>query len=115
MQIIWRLDRCFLGEIIASIDEPRPAYTTVSTVVRVLETKGFVAHHICGNAHQYYPVVAKADYSGWLTGGIVQRFFDGSPAQMLSAFAGNGTLTASQYDELKQVAAELLKSSPQNK
>lgn len=79
MQVIWSLKECCLGDIVAAIEEPRPAYTTISTVVRTLETKGFVTHKTYGKTHSYFPIVEKSRYSQKLTTNIVKRFLTTHP------------------------------------
>lgn len=108
MQVIWQLERCFLGQLVEAYSE-KAAYTTIQTIVKILENKNFVAHDVVGKTHQYYPLVSKADYSTWLARSVVSRYFDGSPAMMVSAFAQGGKLTIEQYEELRQLSEELLK------
>lgn len=108
MRVIWQLEECFLGQIVEAYPE-KAAYTTIQTIVKILETKGFVAHTTSGKINCYRPAVSKVEYSTWLASSVAQRYFDGSPAMMLSAFASNGKLTAAQYDELQELAGKLLK------
>ena len=63
MQVLWEKEEAFVKEIIEQLGEPKPAYSTVSTIVRILETKGFVGHKAFGPTHQYHPVVSKEEYS----------------------------------------------------
>ena len=60
MHIIWQLEKGFIKDILEEFDDPKPAYTTVATVVKILEKKGFVAHREYGNTHQFYPLISKA-------------------------------------------------------
>lgn len=107
MQIIWRLGEAFLGEVVEQFAEPRPAYTTVSTVIRTLETKGFLAHHAVGKSHRYYPAVTRDEYRSRFMQRVVSNFFNDSPGQVLSFLAESGTLTVEQYEELKRVARQI--------
>ena len=59
MQILWELERGFVKDIIDNLPEPKPAYNTVSTIIRILEKKGFVSHNAYGNSHEYFPIIAK--------------------------------------------------------
>ncbi|MDZ7776047.1 MAG: BlaI/MecI/CopY family transcriptional regulator [Bacteroidales bacterium] len=59
MQVLWALKRAFVNDILAEIPEPRPAYNTVSTIVRILERKKFVAHELHGRSHKYYPLISR--------------------------------------------------------
>lgn len=74
MQHIWRLQKAFLGEVVEQFTEPRPAYTTISTVIRTLETKGFVRHDVVGKSHRYYPAVSKEDYRSRFMQRVVSNF-----------------------------------------
>ena len=107
MQHIWRLQKAFLGEVVEQFTEPRPAYTTISTVIRTLETKGFVRHDVVGKSHRSYPAVSKEDYRSRFMQRVVSNFFNDSPGQMLSFLAESGTLTVEQYEELKRVARQI--------
>lgn len=108
MQVIWSLNECCLGDIVEAMPQPRPAYTTISTVVRTLVAKGFVTHKTYGKTNVYSPAIDKKEYSTNLTTNIAQRFFDNSPAQMLSSFVDNPKLTAAQKEELKNLARQLI-------
>ena len=66
MQILWKLKKAFVGDILDRMVDPKPAYNTVSTVVRLLEKKGVVGHESFGKSHRYYPLVDKEDLCGWL-------------------------------------------------
>ena len=63
MQILWRVERGFVNDILESMPEPKPAYNTVSTIVRILEKKGFVAHKAFGKSHEYYPLISRTEYT----------------------------------------------------
>ena len=112
MQHIWRLREAFLGEIVDSFTEPRPAYTTISTVIRTLETKGFVKHHVVGKSHRYYPAISKEEYRGRFMQRVVSKLFDNSPGQVLSYLAESGSLTVEQYEELRRVARQIVEADP---
>lgn len=111
MQIVWRLNEAFLGEVVEAFHEPRPAYTTVSTVIRTLETKGFLAHRVVGKSHRYYPAVGRDEYRSRFMQRVVRNFFNDSPGQVLSFLAESGSLTVEQYEELKRVARQLVETS----
>lgn len=109
MQIIWNRGRAFMGEIVDSFaEESRPAYTTISTVVRILEKKGFVGHDTFGKSHCYYPLLSKEEYRGGFIQSVVNNLFDNSPGQLLSFFAKDGSLTVEQYEELRKIAREIV-------
>lgn len=111
MQIIWRLGQAFLGEVVEEFAEPKPAYTTVSTVIRTLEAKGFLDHKVMGKSHRYFPVVGRDEYRSRFMHRVVRTFFNDSPGQVLSFLAESGTLTVEQYEELKQVARHIAENT----
>lgn len=106
MHILWQLGRGFVKDVVECFDPPRPAYTTVSTMIRILEKKGFVAHHAYGNTHEYYPLVTKKSYTRWLIKGLMARYFDNSFRQMVSYFSAEEELTRQALEELRQVLEE---------
>jgi BlaI family transcriptional regulator, penicillinase repressor len=113
MQVLWQLDSAFVKDIIAKLPKPKPAYNTVSTVVRILQQKGFVGHEILGKSHRYYPVITKDAYTKSFMKGFVKRYFGGSYQQMVSFFTREDKLS---LDELEQLLKKLKdKESHQNK
>ncbi|CDN31661.1 MecI family transcriptional regulator [Mucinivorans hirudinis] len=110
MQIIWAKRELFLSDIYEGFPEGdnRPAYTTISTFVRILTQKGFVGYKRCGKSHLYFPLVSKEDYTGKFMQGVMNNFFNNSPSQLLSFFCDSGKMSASQYDELRKIAEKIL-------
>ena len=100
MNILWERKEAFVNDILADIDEPKPAYNTVSTIVRILEKKGFVGHKAYGKTHQYYPLVAKNDYAKGFMDSVLNNFFGGSVSQMVSFFATNRSISLSETEEI---------------
>ncbi|WP_027138382.1 BlaI/MecI/CopY family transcriptional regulator [Gaetbulibacter saemankumensis] len=86
MQILWQLKKANVKAIIEEISEPKPAYNTVSTIVRILETKGFVGYEKQGKGHVYFPIVDKQDYSYQSINKLVDNYFQGSFKNMVSFF-----------------------------
>lgn len=82
MQILWGKGDAYVHEILAEMPEPKPAYNTVSTVIRVLEKKGVVGHHALGKSYKYYALIEKEQYVEWFMEKIMEEFFNDSPAQM---------------------------------
>ncbi len=107
MQIIWRLGKAFLGEVVEAFTQPRPAYTTISTVIHTLKKKGYVAYKAAGKSYCYYPAVTKEEYRSGLMRRVVSNFFNDSPGQLFSFFAESGSLSVEQYEELKQIARQI--------
>lgn len=100
MQILWELKKGFVKDILARMPEPKPAYNTVSTIVRILETKGFVDHKAYGKTHEYYPLVEKADYSNFYLKNFVSNYFGGSFQKLVSFFARENDLNTKELEEM---------------
>ncbi len=86
MLIIWQKGQCVIHDIREELPLPKPAYNTVSTIVRILEKKGFVAHNAYGKTYIYYPTVTKPDYTKRMALAMLQNFFDGSTEKLISFF-----------------------------
>jgi len=100
MQILWDLGEGLVKDIRNRFDEPKPARNTVSTVVRILEKKGFVDHKSYGNVHLYFPVVSREEYSRQQLFGLLEGYFDNSFPAMASFFAREKDLTLAEMEEL---------------
>ncbi|QNL51211.1 BlaI/MecI/CopY family transcriptional regulator [Olivibacter sp. SDN3] len=111
MQELWKLNKAFVKEIIEEMDEPKPAYNTVSTIIRILETKGFVGHESFGKSHRYFPKISKDDYKEFATGKLLLGYFDNSANNMLSFFLEEKKLNLKDADELLKLLAEAKKKA----
>lgn len=100
MQELWKQGKAFVKEIIEQMEDPKPAYNTVSTIIRILETKGFVGHESFGKSHRYFPKVSKDDYKDFATGKLISGYFDNSAKKMLSFFIQENRLNIKETDEL---------------
>ena len=100
MEVLWKLEKAFVKEIIAELPDPKPHYNTVSTMVKILEEKGFVAHEKLGNAYRFYPIVAEGDYQKRAVDDVVKRFFDNSPMKLVNYFAREQQLDAEELARL---------------
>lgn len=100
MQIVWKKGKVLVHDILEGMEEPKPAYNTVSTIVRILEKKGFVSHKSYGKTHEYYPVVEKSDYTRHYMKGVLSNFFGGSVSNMVSFFASDKSISAKETDEI---------------
>ncbi len=103
MKELWEMGRGFVKEIIDRLPEPKPAYNTVSTIVRILETKGFVTHESFGKSHQYLPKISKEEYKKGITGKLLNNYFDNSPKSMLSYFLEENRLNVQELDEILSI------------
>ena len=100
MQVLWSLNEAKVAAIIEQFPEPKPAYNTVSTIVRILEDKGFVAYRKEGRGHIYYPKVAKAEYSSQSLTKIMDGYFQGSFKSMVSFFAKKNDVSLREMEEI---------------
>ena len=102
MHNLWAIQRGFLKDIVDQFPSPKPAYTTVSTVIRVLVKKGFIGYATYGKTHEYYPLISKSQYfRGWLKP-IISDYFSGSSAHFASYFA-NEPMNLSELEEIQQL------------
>ena len=100
MQALWKLKKAFVKEILEELPEPRPHYNTVSTIVRLLEDKGFIGHKAYGNTHQYFPTVSKKAYTRQFMGDVLANYFDNSLKSMVTFFAEEEALSEEQIQEI---------------
>lgn len=100
MQVLWQLERAFVKEIIDQLPEPKPHYNTVSTIVRILEDKGFVGHESFGNSHRYYPLVSKEDYQRREVKDVLKNYFDNSFQKMVAYFAREEEISSEELEEI---------------
>ena len=100
MQILWEMGEGIVSDIRNTFSDPKPARNTVSTVVRVLEKKGYVGHKAYGNVHLYHPIVSKSEYSRSQLFGLMEGYFNNSFPAMASFFAKEKDLTVKELDEL---------------
>ncbi len=103
MQYLWQLEKAFLKELVESFPEPRPAYTTISTVIRVLVKKGFIAFNTYGKIHEYYPLVQQDAYLKGQFDGVVQDYFSGSMAKFASFLTKDEDLGIADLEEIRQI------------
>jgi len=107
MQILWQLNEAIVKDIIAQMTDPKPAYNTVSTVVRVLEGKGFIDHKAYGNSHVYFPVVSEAEYKKFTFDKMMSGYFDNSYKSLVSFIADEKKLGLKELDELSTLLENL--------
>lgn len=100
MQVLWQIKKGFVKDIIDQLPEPKPAYNTVSTIVRILEQKGFVSHKAFGKTHEYHPIVAKDKYSKFYLNNFLSGYFGGSFQNLVSFFAKENDMDINEVEEL---------------
>ncbi|MFD2553368.1 BlaI/MecI/CopY family transcriptional regulator [Sphingobacterium tabacisoli] len=100
MQELWDMGGGFVKEVIDRLPEPKPAYNTVSTIIRILQAKGFVDHQAFGKSHRYIPTISKEMYKKVVADKLLNGYFDNSPKRMLSFFLEENKLDVKELDEI---------------
>jgi BlaI family transcriptional regulator, penicillinase repressor len=100
MQILWKLESGFVKDIVEQFPEPKPAYNTVSTIVRILETKGFVDHKAYGKTHEYFPLISKEKYTKFYLNNLLKGYFNGSFQNLVSFFAKENKMNIHEIEKL---------------
>ncbi|MCE2732178.1 MAG: BlaI/MecI/CopY family transcriptional regulator [Flammeovirgaceae bacterium] len=111
MQVLWKLEKAFVKDIIEQLPEPKPAYNTVSTIIRILENKGFVDHTSYGKTYEYYPIVSKESYSKFTVLNVLQNYFGGSMQNLVSFFAKSENLSLQEIEALQKELSNLKKEN----
>ncbi|PKV63188.1 BlaI/MecI/CopY family transcriptional regulator [Pontibacter ramchanderi] len=113
MQILWKLEKGFVKDILEEMPEPKPAYNTVSTIVRILEKKGFVGYTAFGKSHEYFPLVAEDKYKSFFLKNFMSGYFGGSFEKLVSFFAKDNNLDVKELDQLMRHVKNDLKEEDQ--
>lgn len=109
MHILWDLEKGFVRDLMDKMPEPKPAYNTVSTIVRILERKGFVGYTAYGKSHEYYPLISKRDYTSKFLKGFMRNYFSSSYRQLVSFFAKEEDLSIEEMESIITLLNEELK------
>lgn len=103
MQVLWNLEKGFVKDIMNAMPESESAYNTVSTIVRILEKKGFVSHIAYGKTHEYFPLITKAQYRKKTFSSLVSNYFEDSYSNLVSFLVKEKKLNQADIDELKRI------------
>lgn len=103
MQHLWKLEKAFVNDIIDRMPEPKPAYNTISTIIRILQKKGFVGYTAYGKTHQYHPIVTRDEYTRSYMKGFLSKYFSDSYKNMVSFFTKNDKITLHELEEIISV------------
>lgn len=106
MIILWKIRKGFVKDILEHFSEPKPAYNTVSTIVRILQEKGFVSHRAYGRTHEYFPLISKKEYTKSQMGNFVSSYFSNSYEKMVSFFAREKEISISEMEEIMKLMSE---------
>jgi BlaI family penicillinase repressor len=115
MHVLWALESAYVKDIIERLPSPKPAYNTVSTIVRILEKKGFVDHEAFGKTYLYRPIVPKEDYTQAFLKHFVRDYFDDSYQELVSFFARDKNLTVAELEEILAALREEIKKQKAEK
>jgi len=110
MQILWDLDRGLVRDVIDKLPAPKPAYNTVSTVIRVLEKKGFVDHKAYGTTYEYFPLIKKEEYTRVHFSDLMKNYFNNSFPEMAAFFARENNLSLDELQDMIKMTENELKS-----
>ena len=103
MQVLWKIRKGFVKDVLEHFDDPKPAYNTVSTIIRILQDKGFVNHKAYGRTHEYFPVISKDDYSKSHLNSFVSNYFSDSFGKMVSFFAKENEISVKEMEEIMKI------------
>jgi BlaI family transcriptional regulator, penicillinase repressor len=102
MHILWKLEKAFVKEVLEAIPDDKPHYNTLSTIIRILEEKGYVSHRAYGNTHQYFPIISMEKYRKTFMNTAIEHYFNNSYKNMVSFFAEEEKISA---EELREILA----------
>lgn len=112
MQILWKLEKAFVKDIIEQLPDPKPAYNTVSTIVRILEKKRFVDYKAYGKTHEYYPIISKENYKNFCLNNMMAGYFNGSFQNLVSFFAKENNMKVQDIDQLVKALEKIKTKKP---
>jgi BlaI family transcriptional regulator, penicillinase repressor len=103
LKALWQVNNGAVSDVLDILPDPKPAYNTVATVIKVLESKGYVAHKTYGKTNVYYPAISKNEYGQFVLKETFKGLFNGSLNQMMSCFVKNKDVSVQELEELKQL------------
>ena len=109
MKHLWKLERAFMKDLLDAFPEPKPATTTVATLLKRMNDKGFVDYKLYGNSREYFPLIKKTDYFSKHVNGLIKNFFNDSATQFASFFTTETDLSTEELEELKNIVDQELK------
>jgi len=115
MQILWDLGKGMASQVLEKFDEPKPAYNTVSTIIRILEQKGFVDHKAYGRTHEYFPLVSKKDYTRMYFSNFISNYFGNSYQSLVSFFAKDNRISLDELEDIRQTIESEIRKQKKSK
>ena len=115
MKLLWRLERAFIRDLLNEFPDPKPASTTVLTLLKRMIDKRFVNYKLFGNSREYYPLIKKSDYFSDHINGLIKDFFNNSTAQFASFFANETNMNQDELKELRDLVDKKIASKKTKK
>ncbi len=103
LEILWGLKKGFVNDVINKMQDPKPPYTTVSSIIRILETKGYVSHKTYGNTHEYKPLISKLKYKKYALKNLITNYFDGSLENVVSFMVKENELSDQEVNKISEL------------
>ncbi|WP_166384239.1 BlaI/MecI/CopY family transcriptional regulator [Polaribacter sp. 11A2H] len=113
MQYLWKRKKAFLKELLADFPEPKPATTTVATLLKRIADKGFIDYTLFGKSREYFPIIKKTDYFSKHVNGLIKNFFNNSASQFASFFTKETNLSTEELEDLKKIIDSQIKKQQQ--
>ena len=111
MQYLWKRNKAFMKDLLADFPDPKPATTTVATLLKRMIDKGFIGYTVQGKSREYYPLVMKSDYFSNHVNGLIKNFFNNSASQFASFFTKETDLTNIELEELRKIIDQQIKEN----
>jgi BlaI family transcriptional regulator, penicillinase repressor len=115
MQVLWDLEKGMVNDLLARLPDPKPAYNTVSTIIRILEQKGFVGHKAYGRTHEYFPLVSKMAYTKSHFGNLITNYFGNSYRSLASFFTSEENLSIGELEEIRKIMDNEIRKQKKSK
>ena len=109
MQILWKIEKGFVKDVIEYFNKPKPAYNTVSTIIRILEKKGFIGHKAYGKTHEYFPLISKKEYTKSFFRGFLDKYFSNSFQQLVSFFSNENEMSIEEMEKIMKLMENEIK------
>jgi len=113
MQFLWKRNKAFMKDLLEDFSEPKPATTTVATLLKRMSDKGFISYNTVGKSREYYPLVKKSDYFSKHVNGLIKNFFNNSASQFASFFTKETNLSNEELEELRKIIDQQIKENNQ--
>lgn len=111
MRIIWKLEKALVRDVLNNYPEPKPPYTTLASIIKQLENKGYLNHKTYGTTHEYFPLISKKTYQHSSFNQLVKNYFEGSPKNVLSFMVKEEKLSEKDIQDLEKIVENFKKKS----